>query len=77
MGKTQDPNKKKTGMNLILGAALLFLAVALISAAVGQIQTGKGVSAAVSICGVLLFGSVGIVLLAGEIRQWRKNKNKK
>lgn len=74
MDKKQDPNKKKAGMNLILGAALVFLAVVLISAAVGQIQTGKGVSAGVSICGVLLFGSVGVVMLVGEIRQWLKNK---
>ena len=66
--------EKKMGMNLILSAALFVLVVVLIAAAVGQIKTGKAVSAGVSICGVLLFGSVGLALLLGELRQLRKNK---
>ena len=74
MEKKQDGKLKKSGMNLILGLMTLFFAVVLIFAAVGQFGAGKGVSGAVSICGVLLFGGVGAVLLCSELRRWKKKK---
>ena len=60
----------KAGMGLILGIVLLFLAVFLVSAAIRQIRSGsQWLSAVVSICGVVLFGTTGICLIMSEIRQ--------
>ena len=70
MRKGKESQKNKTGMNLILGIVLLFLTAFLISAAVRQIRTGyHWLSAAVSICGVVLFGATSVCLLATEIRR--------
>ena len=61
-------------MNLILGLACIFFAVVMIFAAVGQFAAGKGISGAVSVCGVLLFGGVGAVLFLSELRHRKKKE---
>ena len=61
-------------MNLILGLACVFFAVMMVFAAVGQFGSGKVVSGVVSVCGVLLFGGVGAVLILGELRRHSKKK---
>ena len=70
MRNSKEAKKDKAGMNLILSIVLLFLTAFLISAAVRQIRAGyHWLSAAVSICGVVLFGATGVCLLVSEIRR--------
>jgi len=71
--KQNDQDMKKT-MNVILGLALLFLTVILAVNGIKKIQVAAVFSAIIAICGVLLFGSVGVMLLVGEVRQWLKQK---
>lgn len=71
MGKHQDPQKKKASLNIVLSLMLLFLAVILTAHTIRHFQEGAAVlSKIISICGALLFGGVGLCLLAGEVRQW-------
>lgn len=75
MRKDKEVKENGAKKNLILGVVLLFLTAFLVSSAVRQIRTGyHWLSAAVSICGVILFGTTGVCLLVNEIRQRRKNK---
>jgi len=71
--KQNDQDMKKT-MNVILGLALLFLTVILAVNGIKKIQVAAVFSAIIAISGVLLFGSVGVMLLVGEVRQWLKQK---
>ena len=71
--KQNDQDMKKT-MNVILGLALFFLTVILAVNGIKKIQVAAVFSAIIAICGVLLFGSVGVMLLVGEVRQWLKQK---
>lgn len=73
MRKDTEVTKNKTEKNLIVGIVLLFLTAFLVSAAVRQIRAGyHWLSAAVSICGVVLFGTSSVCLLVNEIRRRRK-----
>lgn len=74
MEKKQSTGEKKRTMNVVLGLALLFFAVVLAVNGVRNIQTAAIVSAVVAICGVVLFGGVGIMLLVGEARHGHKTK---
>ena len=74
MKKKQNEQDMKKTMNVVLGLALLFLAVILAINGVRKIQEAAVVSAVIAICGVVLFGSVGMMLLVGEVRQWMKPK---
>ncbi len=69
--KRNDQEMKKT-LNLVLGLALLFLAVILAINGIKKIQADAVISAVIAIFGVLLFGGVGICLLVGEVRQMIK-----
>lgn len=75
MKKKQNEQDMKKTMNVVLGLALLFLAVILAINGVRKIQEAAVVSAVIAICGVVLFGSVGMMLLVGEVRQWMKPKS--
>lgn len=75
MKKKQNEQEMKKTMNVVLGLALLFLAVILAINGVRKIQEAAVVSAVIAICGVVLFGSVGMMLLVGEVRQWMKPKS--
>lgn len=74
MKKKQNEQDMKKTMNVVLGLALLFLTVILAINGVRKIQEAAVVSAVIAICGVVLFGSVGMMLLVGEVRQWMKPK---
>lgn len=74
MEKKRNEQEKKRAMSLVLGLALLFFAVVLAINGIRKIQAAAVVSAVIAICGVILFGGVGIMLLAGELRHWRKPK---
>lgn len=72
MQKKQDEHKSKRTMNLVLGLALLFFAVILAVNGVQKIRAAAVFSAIMAICGVLLFGGVGLMLLIGELRRWHR-----
>ena len=74
MKKNQNEQEMKKTMNVVLGLALLFLTVILAVNGVKKLQEAAVFSAVIAICGVLLFGSVGVMLLVGEVRQWLKSK---
>ena len=74
MKKKQNEQDMKKTMNVILGLALLFLTVILAVNGVRKIQEAAVFSAVIAICGVVLFGSVGVMLLVGEVRQWLRLK---
>lgn len=70
---SNNPNKdngqeRKTVLNLVLSLALLFFAVILAVNGVKKSMDTAIVSAVVGFSGTLLFGSVGVCLLVGEIR---------
>lgn len=72
MKKKQDEHTKKRTMNVILGLALLVFAVVLAVNGVQKIRAAAVFSAVMAICGVILFGGVGVMLLTGELRHWRR-----
>lgn len=69
MQKKQDERKTKRTMHLVLGLALLFFAVILAINGVQKLQAAAVFSAVIAICGVILFGGVGVMLLVGELRR--------
>lgn len=76
MKKKQSDQEMKKAMNLILGLALVFLTVILAINGVRKIQEGAVFSSIIAVCGVLLFGSVSVMLLVTEVRQWLKKRGK-
>lgn len=70
MHKEPNEQERKTALNLILSLALLFFAVILAVNGVKKSMDSAVVSAVVGFAGTLLFGSVGVCLLIGEIRHW-------
>lgn len=74
MHNKPNEQERKTALNLILALALLFFAVILAVNGVRKTMDGAIVSAVVGFSGALLFGSVGICLLIGEIRHWLQTR---
>ena len=74
MQKKQNEEEKKKALNFVLGFALLFFAVILAVNGVQKLQADAVFSAIIALCGVVLFGGVGVMLLVGEIRQWKSRK---
>ena len=74
MHKEPKEQERKTALNLILSLALLVFAVILAVNGVKKSMDSAIVSAIVGFAGTLLFGSVSICLLVGEIRFLLENR---
>ena len=74
MRKKQSEEDKKKALNIVLGIALLFFAVILAVNGVRKLQTDSVFSAIIALSGMALFGGVGVMLLVGELRQWKSKK---
>ena len=70
MHKNPNEQERKTALNLILSLALLVFSVILAVNGVKKAMDSAIVSAVVGFSGTLLFGTVGVCLLIGEIRHW-------
>ena len=73
MKQNQKPEKSRNNhaLHVIMGGALLFLAVILAKSAVTQLGSGQTVTGVVSLIGTLLFAAVGIMMLRDLIKGLR------